>query len=379
MNISSCTKKQNNIIDSSFVSVNTNFDYRDLMQYLEANDSLNYNNYKYVDTIKFESYGDLYFNANTVNFVTLPDSSFVISNSTPDPFLLKYSKDGSFLMKISRDGKAFGEYNDGGFLEARNNIIFMFDRINLKIIEFSFNGDVLEEKIGPTIGIRSFKVTSNKDLLFYYVSPSMNAPLFSILTKENSLMRNYGKMEEINLVSEFFPINGIAINENNYIFVIQPLVYGISLFSPGGKFVKNYNQKTPDYFVQLKKDALNKVNKRNIDKLTKLYWNHSRQRDIFYLGQNVLMIQVENPIPGKELSLEDFQLGTIEYIPTYLEFWLTDGKYLGSLFTKRTIAKAEYGKLYYWHQPVEKNQDGFYPNPNLVSYDLWQKIGQREN
>ncbi|MHA1875968.1 MAG: 6-bladed beta-propeller [Promethearchaeota archaeon] len=344
----------------------------------------------YLDTIQFEHRGR-YFFQNAPPFVILSDGNYVIGyegNVGDKSALYLYNKDGKFLKKVARYGQGPGEVSGSMTLCKDKNNFYVSDGIQRKILIFTNNGKYVREVWQSTHwGYQAFKVSSVSDRYFYYhIFPSRKAKLFTMGNLKNGIIKEFGELSKANKIAMHSRISGIVFNEAGYLFVIKPAEYGFEIFDDNGNYIGKRTGKRPGFFKEIPGKVVKRIDKDHIYSL-EVFFNNTRAQSIFYLGENILIIlYYRNYLKnGKKitwkylLSNNGKDLPELKFI-THIEFWKTDGEYLGCCQLKGKfpgVSYAEEGYLYFWYQK-DSMQGDYYPNPLLIRYDLWKKLGWRQ-
>lgn len=333
-----------------------------LKEYLSSNRQINMNLNHFIDTLRFES-KNKYFITEQSPFAFFSDRSILISSSYPDPFLAHYTIDGKFIKEFSRVGFGPGEYVHPGFVEIINDTLFQYDRSQMKINTFSYNGDFISYQKIDRIIAKTFKILPKTgDYLFYTLNEEQTASIFSIFSKTNNQLEDFGNNDKRNILSAKYPIQGITIDESDNIYLVQPHEYKIYAFNQFGHLLKEITRPAPDYFYKVNYYDILEI-KMSGGKLSSLYFSHSRIRDIFYLDKGIIIIQIENP----KINIE-------APFPNILEFWTTSGIFIGSIETSIKIAKVERGSMFIWHESYITDKYNNIDNPYLIEYRFLDMI-----
>ena len=361
----SCTINNKNKVNKIAILKDSSLQDKNIMLYLNKYKSFQLQDFYNLDTIKFESKDSLFFTEQTP-FALLSNGCYIIASSYPEPFIGLYSKSGSFIKKISRYGNGPGEYQNAGYIDVKNDTIYLFDRERQRVLKYDSSGGYVNSLNITTLPSSSFKISPSKnDFIFYHLLTYPNGPIFSIIDSNGRIIGSFGKSQKINSVSAYYLIQGITLNEKGFIFIIQPQEYGYLIYNIDGKLLKKIDRDIPSYFHSLSPSQVNDINILNRKKVKQLYFTHSRIRDIFYMGNDILLIQIENPMKNKNF-------------PLFLEFWRIDGLFLGVLKSNIKVANAKDGILYFWYQSTEKDKNGFYPNPYIIKCDFFETINKEE-
>ena len=285
--------KELNELKKSLIANNIDF-YDRLKYYLEITDSLDLS---MADTIQFEAKQDCYFSPYT-KFVVTTHGHYVIGTGYPSKFIAIYSDSGRLIRKLGREGQGPGEYLSPAFVDFKNDTIYCYDNNLIKIILYSCAGEYITDyklKSGVLFP-KDFKISPIKNIaIFYDIYPLNQSHIISLYTfGRNEILfqelGKFGEMHKLNVVSSFKSLYGIAVSENGYIFALQPQRLGFNVFHPEGKEIASCYNLEADFFKPLKR--INKNDLRDQDKLTSIYFRHSRCYSIDYLGRGVIGISV---------------------------------------------------------------------------------------
>lgn len=211
--------------------------------------------------------------------------------------------------------------------------------------------------------------------------------MFTIGDLDKGIIKHCGYMEKINSAAKHAgDLKPLTVNEKGLLFVIKPEEYGYEVYSKEGDFLAKMTGPIPNFFQPVKeKDLKNAQERYQGMEFPTAYINNTRTEKIYYLGDNILVIiYVKLHFPGsnKKITLNALLKGmSLEklMIRKNIEFWRADGILLGmiEMDDKIIFEHGENGKLYYWHVDDKQDENGVYPNPKLVVYDLFKQAGLR--
>jgi len=336
--------------------------YKKFQKYL---DSMSQLDTSMGDTILFEAKEDCYFSPINKTVNRLSNGNYVICEGYPSKFVAIFSNKGKFIKKLGATGNGPGEYTNPEFVDIKNDTIYCMDS-GKKIIRYSpEHGFIDEYRYRCSANFCSyFKVSPiNNKMILYNVFQNLSPHMIRLLrmdrlNKSMLMIGNYGKMEDVSVVSRTFVIHGLEVSNNGYIFALDPQRFGYTVFDPDGKELASFYNREFKKLKLLKN--ISKLDMRNEQKYLNLFFSHSRCRFINYLGKGILGISVENPMKKSD-----------KIIPFYYTFWRVDGKYLGYLKCPHRIVDGYNGTLYYWIEELPKLENGMYGNPMLVSVKIF--------
>lgn len=378
------------------ITIQTEFDLSELKSFINLNSEFLLQGREiFVDTIRFAHNSKYFFNNSSI-FIVLSNGNYVIGYSGSGGFrenksaVYLYNKDGKFLKEVAQYGQGPGEVTGVLKMDKDKKHFYVSDGDQRKIIIFNNNGEFIREiKQSREWSGKTFRVSPVSGRYFYYhIFPSTDTPLFTMGSFDQGIIRQFGKIGNVNKIAMFAGgISGMVFNEFGYLFVIKPAEYGFAIYGETGEYIGYVTQEKPSFFQPPSEKDVRKIEK-NLRNSIELFYNNSRSQKIFYLSNNILVIlycknYLEN---GGKITYEYLMKHlnnneiTIKFI-SYLEFWKTDGEFLGRCkITGKYpgITHAEKGYFYYWYQQENIQEDGLYPNPYLIRYDLWKELGWRK-
>lgn len=341
------------------------------------------------DTIHFAHENRWFFNINPP-FLPLDNGYWAIGYTGSDPAVYLYRADGSFVKKVTGQGQGPGEITGAVTLAKQHENFYISEGDQRKILCFANDGKFLRElPRARTWGAKTFVVSPTSRRYYYYsIIGNPDTHLFTMGDLDRGMIKEFGDIDPVNNIAMLAgPIHGITCDDNGYFFVIKPAEYGIDIFQEPDRYLGRATAKPPKFFQPPPDKEIKKI-KRNNRYSIELFFNNMHTEKIYYLGRHILLVTYTKATltDGSRITFDVIAKGLqtrenkkLRFL-TYLEFWQTDGTRLGhSRLTGKYpgVAYAENGYLYYWEQQEELDEDGLYPNPALLRYDLWKELGWR--
>ncbi len=315
-------------------------------------------------TVQFENLKNNYI-SYLAEFDTLSNGNYIISEYASDKFIGLFSSSGKFIREIGRSGQGPGEYILPDNISVKNDTIYRYDKDNKKLCLFNSEGEFITEyKI--ILYISDIILLKDKPIIIGWLKNGFVPNIYpiSIANYQTNSILNFGSIENINLPILRAPIKPGICTDGKNIFCLEPMKFGFKKYDFTGELVNDYFPiEVPSIFSPVSLKKYNYLIDKNSSKLSKAYQKHAKCRAIFYLGNDILAIQ----ILGDETK-NDYKLN-------YLSFFTTSGQYLGALrIGKHRINKVSNGKIYYWEENT-KFINGKYGNSKLNIIDFWKNIG----
>jgi len=368
----------------------SNIDISKLESFFKQNKEFSLpNRTSFLDTIIFE-HKNKYFFSFSPPMDILGDGRYILAEKGKEPEVYLYDQDGLLIRKISRFGQGPGEVTGAIGISHDENYIYISDGDQKKIIILSHKGKFIREvRKVRNWASNSFAVSPISNRYFYYhLFPSPMSLLFSMGNLESGMLKHFGEVDEINKIAMHVGgISSIVFNEQGLLFVIKPAEYGFEVYNDQGVFLRKVSNERSRFFKPPTNKEIKKIEKDHLYSL-ELFYNHTRTQNIFYLGGDLLVIlYYKNYLVNGEkitfkylMSKKDEEIPDMKFV-SHFEIWKTNGEFIGrsEIVGKHPgIHFANNGYLYFWEQNDVLDKNGFFPNPNLIRYDLWQELGWRK-
>lgn len=363
---------------------------KDFVRYLDGIEKIDLDkNHSFLDTVRFEHCNEYFFVPRSP-FVQLNNGFYIIALTGDKPCMFMFDRAGNFIKRFSRLGQGPGEMMPGtARLTCDSTYFYVSDPIEFKISTFNYTGEFVNE-IRPSrkYASKGFKVSPVSEYYYYYNYFSKKPkPLFTYGSLKEGIINHFGSADIINSVAQNTgDMRPFTLNENGIIFAIKPEEYGFEIYSPRGVLYQKITGQIPDFFQPVsRKELKNSHDNYKGVNFPMAYFRNTSTEEIFYLGDNILMIvYVKWYYPGEkrkltaEVLISNNRKKSLKFKKN-IEFWRTDGQYLGTMEMDdgRIIEYAEKGRMYFWHVSDEPDENGIYPNPMLVTYDIFKAAGLR--
>jgi hypothetical protein len=176
--------------------------------------------------------------------------NFIIADGWQSKGVYIFSSNGSFLKELGRQGQGPGEYLYPVSIDInKNGDIWVADyggnRINIYAKDFKFVRSI----IGRTKLLHYLNINS-KDEIYMYRSvdnplrPSTADTIFRYDAEGRKISSFAPFPEEVLLVKFWSGQDGMAIDKDDFVYELNPLLYRIQKFSPQGELIVSFSRKT---------------------------------------------------------------------------------------------------------------------------------------
>ncbi|MFZ5519417.1 MAG: 6-bladed beta-propeller [Candidatus Zhuqueibacterota bacterium] len=180
------------------------------------------------------------------------DSSgnFIIADGWQSKAVFIFGPDGRFVKELGRQGQGPGEYSTPVSLALNSaGDIFVVDylnnRINIYGKDYAFKRSII-----PKSRIKHFIHINHLDELFMYSGElhPFKKDIYDTIHKydgDGKTLISFAPFpEEVLEVKMMASQNGVAIDDNNYIYEMNPLLYKIRKYSSDGKLINSFTRET---------------------------------------------------------------------------------------------------------------------------------------
>jgi len=176
--------------------------------------------------------------------------NYIIADGWQSKAVFIFGPDGQFVKELGRQGQGPGEYSTPVSLALnRTGDLFVVDylnnRINIYGADYFFKRSVI-----PKSRIKHFIHINHLDELFLYsgalhpFKKDIYDTIYKIDSDGKTIVTFAPLPEEVLEVKMMSMQNGMAIDDNNFIYEMNPLLYKIRKYSPDGKLINSFSRET---------------------------------------------------------------------------------------------------------------------------------------
>lgn len=344
-----------------------------LYKYCLKKNQLELDKFNYRDKIKIIDYKNYYFSEFS-EIAIGPNGNIYIGNSTPDPFLLKYNKFGNNGNLIYRLGDGPGEYKDASFPRVFQDNLYSYDVISLKLTKYNLNGDYIIRYKGPVNSVSDYCVIGD-NIFFYLHYNEYNNYRYCRFNQKSKEYNYFGEYNKSGRISSTYAINGMDIDNQGRLYTIKAFHHGFDVYDSSGKFIfqSEETQYSDDFLIN--DHILAKIDYSEGHDYYELYMNTNKQTDIYYIGHGTIVIQSEQKTDDY-WTIEKYINRNVSYPKLLLDFWSTEGKYIGRLYSSKKLTYAKNGKFYFYNEVTQNSQN---MSPDILVYEFLKIVNNETN
>lgn len=180
------------------------------------------------------------------------NNNIIIADGWQAKNVIVFDSCGNYIRKIGKLGNGpSGDYLTPVSVTLNSkNEYFVLDYLKRRVLIYDQKGNYLKNFKCNYIG--HYIRLNKEDEIFLYSGSSRNTDTIHKYDKNGNYLKSFAPFpSEIKDVNFYTSRNGILIDENSYIYEMNPLYYNVRKFSQSGELIKIFSRKS-EFYTQIK-------------------------------------------------------------------------------------------------------------------------------